>query len=331
MRVTSMMEQQQFLYNITNIDTSMQSIQDELSTGTVLNKPSNDPLAVSQDMGLAAQVNQYKGYLSTITSGLTWMNNTSTAVQGIISNLQQVQSVVVQALNTTNSSQGGIAGLADTASQLIQGIYQITDQRQGSDYLFGGQATNVQPSGYLKTSPSDASVAPVPTGAGSTSGTSASQNQRMYEVSSGVSVQINVTASDIFLSSNGGASQNLQDTLNSIQSDLKGDNKTGLKTDLQNLESNLTGVINSNADLGARIQRMNTAQSQLQTYSTNLTNEKGVIEGANMAQVITQFSTDQAIYTAALQMGAKILLPSLVNYLPSGWTRQAAFWKTKYI
>jgi flagellar hook-associated protein 3 FlgL len=42
-----------------------------------------------------------------------------------------------------------------------------------------------------------------------------------------------------------------------------------------------------------------------------------VIEDANEAKVITNFSTDQTVYEAALQMGAQILLPSLVNYLPS--------------
>ncbi|GMA56846.1 hypothetical protein GCM10025858_13490 [Alicyclobacillus sacchari] len=150
MRVTPWMEQQQFLYNITNIDNSMQNTQEQLSTGKTLNKASDNPLAVSEDMNLASEVQETSGYLSTISTGLTWMNNTSTALQGIISQLQEVQSDVVQALNSTNMSAGGQQGLADTVAQLIQGIYQTADQRQGNNYIFGGQASQTQPSTYLK-------------------------------------------------------------------------------------------------------------------------------------------------------------------------------------
>ncbi|EJY54909.1 flagellin domain-containing protein [Alicyclobacillus hesperidum URH17-3-68] len=307
MRVTPWMEQQQFLYNITNIDNAMQNTQEQLSTGKTLNKASDNPLAVSEDMDLASEVQETSGYLSTISTGLTWMNNTSTALQSMISQLQEVQSDVVQALNSTNMSAGGQQGLADTVSQLIQGIYQTADQRQGNNYIFGGQASQTQPSTYLKKSPSD-SPAPVPSGANA---------EINYQIASGVSVSITVTASDIFLSAPSSGVSNLQDTLNNIQADLSSGNESGLQQDLNDLNANLTQVINLNADLGSRIQRLTTAQNQLQQYSTNLTNEKGGIEGADMAQVITQFTTDQTVYTAALQMGAQILLPSLVNYLPN--------------
>ncbi|GMA56845.1 hypothetical protein GCM10025858_13480 [Alicyclobacillus sacchari] len=99
-----------------------------------------------------------------------------------------------------------------------------------------------------------------------------------YQIASGVSVSITVTASDIFLTAPG-SSPNLQDTLNNIQSDLTAGNETGLQQDLSDLNANLTQVINLNADLGARIQRFTTAQNQLQQYSTNLTNEKGGLKG----------------------------------------------------
>jgi flagellar hook-associated protein 3 FlgL len=66
------------------------------------------------------------------------------------------------------------------------------------------------------------------------------------------------------------------------------------------------------------MQRMTAIQTQMSQYTATLTNEKGVIEDANMAQVITQFNTDQISYQAALKMGSQILLPTLVSFLPSG-------------
>lgn len=325
MRITPWMEQQQFLYNLENINTAMQNVQEELSTGKVLNLPQDDPVAVSQDMDLSAEVSQVSASLSTISTGLSWMNATQTAIQGIISQLQQIQSDIVAALNTPNQSQGGLAGYAATVSQLIQGVYQIADQMVGNRYLFGGQADNTAPTTYLKTSPTD-TPQPIPPGAGPSSGSrsydpfddsQASPPNINYQIADGVSVRVTVTAYDLFLVQPSSTAPNLQDTLNNIQTDIYSGNVGNLKQDLSDLQVNLNQVINLNAALGARIQRMTAAQNQLTQYQTNLTDLKGGIEGADMARVLTQFSTDQVIYEAALQMGAQILLPSLVNYLPT--------------
>ncbi|WP_206886037.1 flagellin [Alicyclobacillus mali (ex Roth et al. 2021)] len=308
MRITPWMEQQQFLYNLENINTAMQQTQEQLSTGKTLNLPQDDPVAVSQDMELASETSEMGAGLSTVSSGLSWMNATETALQGMISQLQQIQSNVVAALNTTNQSQGGLAGYAATISQLVQGVYQIADQKLGDRYLFGGQAWDVAPSSYTQGSGA------VPSGA---------DQDVSYQIvpgtvgSSGVSIDVTVTAYSIFKSTPSGAANDLQQTLDNIVSDLQNGDVTSLQGDLNDLNANLANVVNINADLGGRIQRMTSAQNLMQQYQTNLTNLKGGIEGADMAQVMTQFSTDQVIYEAALQMGAQILLPSLVNYLPS--------------
>lgn len=322
MRITTAMEQQQFLYNLENINTAMQNVQEQLSTGKVLNLPQDDPVAVSKDMDLASEMSQISANLSTISSGLSWMNATQSAMQGMVTQLQQIQSNLVAAMNTSNQSSAGLQGYAETIAQLIQGVYQIADQTVGSRYLFGGQADNVAPTTYLKTSPNGTPQV-IPPGAGPQStpynpfdDANASPPNVNEIIGNQVSIRVTVTAYDIFLTSPGGG-PNLQDTLNDIQTDLQSGNTAGLKQDLTNLQANLNQVINLNAALGARIQRMTAAQNQLTQYQTNLSNLKGGIEGADMAQVMTQFSTDQVIYEAALQMGAQILLPTLVSYLPS--------------
>ena len=129
-------------------------------------------------------------------------------------------------------------------------------------------------------------------------------------------IPVNVTASSLFLTTPSGASSNLQQTLGNIVTDLQAGNTQGLQSDLADLSANLNNVVNANADLGTRINRLTALQNQMTQYSTTMTNQKGVIEDANMAKVITQFNTDQTVYTAALKMGAQILLPALVNFLP---------------
>ncbi|SIS50984.1 flagellin N-terminal helical domain-containing protein [Alicyclobacillus vulcanalis] len=322
MRVTTSMEQAQFLFNLENINTAMQKVQQQLSTGKTLNLPQDDPVAVSQDMSLTAEVSQVQAGLSTVSSALSWMNATQSAMQGMVSQLQQIQSNLEGALNGPNQSSGDLSGYSATVSQLVQGIYQIADETVGNRYLFGGQADDTAPTTYLLSPGSS-----IPNGAGpsASAGTNynpfddaqASPPNVNEQIAPGIQIRTTVTAYDIFLTTPQGGTRNLRDTLSAIQSDLQSGNTGALRQDLSDLQANLNQVINLNAALGSRIQRMTAAQNQMTQFQTNLTNLKGGIEGADMAQVMTQFSTDQVIYEAALQMGAQILLPSLINYLPS--------------
>ncbi len=294
MRITQTMMTQQFLNNITNDNQRMSQLEQELSTGKQLNSPSDNPLAVSQDMGIRAILAQTQGYQSTISAGLTWMNNTSGALQNIITGLQTIRTQVVEGISGTSNTPAIQQALAKSVQQLTAGINQTLDSQQGNRYLFGGSQTSTAPTTAL-------------------SGASGSLN---YQVANNSTIQVNVTASSLFLTTPSGASSNLQQTLSNIVTDLQTGNTSGLQTDLADLSANLNNVVNANADLGTRINRLTALQNQMTQYNTNMTNQKGVIENANMAKVITQFNTDQTVYTAALKMGAQILLPALVNFLP---------------
>lgn len=302
MRVTQGMLTQQFLYNITNIQVSMQQSEQQLSTGKTLNNASDNPLAVSQDMAIRSSLSDVTGYQSAVSSGLTWMNNTTSALQSIISSLQTISTDVESALNVSSQSTASLTALSKTVSQVQKGISETLDSKQGNRFLFGG--TSAWGSASPGSNPANAT------------------GVINYEISGGVQVQVNVNAADIMNVSGtqvkGNPTQDLQTTLGSIVADLQSGNVTNLQQDYANLTAHLNNVVSINADLGTRVQRLTAMQNQLAQYSTTLTNEKGVVEGANMAQVITQFTTQQTVYNAALKMGSEILQPSLVSFLPNG-------------
>lgn len=445
MRVTQNMLTQQFLYNLTNDSQNLQTLQNELSSGKTLNSPSDNPLAVSQDMAVRTTLSETSGYQSSISAGLSWMNNSSSALQSMISSLQSIQGNVLQAVDSSNQNTSAINGLAQTTKQLVNQVYGILDTKQGNRYLFNGTQTDSSPATYVEGNPGsvfdtaqNALITPgsatvgggvtqvqpaatiattiadpnhlLPTGTalnlvlnasninsqgaigagtlkvvttgnpsqtlfsgnltGASSGSSVtlknsagqsitltlgnlfdasassgsgaySQTDRLtplsgqgqnlnYQVAQSVSMPVNVTAAALFQTIPQGGSSTLQSTLstlvsslNSLSADLSSGNSTdaqlqlaSLKTASSNLDANLTQVINANADLGARNQRLQALQSQMSQYTQTLQNQKSNLEDANMAQVITQFSTDQNVYQSALKMGAQVLLPSLISFLP---------------
>ncbi len=310
MRVTQNMISQQFLYNLTNLNTNMINEETQVSTGKSLILPSDNPLGVNQDMMANNLISQSNIFSSTISNGLSWMQTTNTAMTEISQSLGSIQSDLLAALNTTNQTTESRQALSTTVQQYAQQIYTLLNTQQGDQYIFGGTTNTVPPviastlseAGYTMTSLSV--------------GLSGSID---YQVAQGIEININVSAYSIMLSplpSGTSTTATLQYTLQQIIGDIASGTESSMQGDLQNIEAAMGNMTNLTTGLGAGIQRMTALQTQTSQYTTNLTNEKGVIQDANMAQVITQFNTDQIAYQAALKMGSQILLPSLVSYLP---------------
>lgn len=152
MRVTNSMLTGNFLYNLNQIQSMLAAAQEQMATGKALNKPSDNPLAVAQDMATITSINQAQSYHSTIQTGLTWMSTTNSVLQNVTSSLQSIRDVVLQALNTPDQTANAQAAFQQHLLQMINGVYQMMDTKQGDSYIFGGYATNQPVSPYVSTS-----------------------------------------------------------------------------------------------------------------------------------------------------------------------------------
>ena len=311
MRVTQNMISQQFLYDLTNLNTTMLNQENQISTGKTLNLPSDNPLGVSQDMMTSNLLSQTKLYTNTISQGLSWMQSTNSVMEEISQSLQSIQTDVMTALNTPNQSQAGKQALSASVQEYAQQIYTLLNTQQGDQYLFGGSASTTPPSiSTTITSANDLGF--------TLSSSVGLTGSLQYQVAQGVEISVNISAYDILATPLSGSTNNLQTALQQVGVDIASGTETNLQSDLQSIQSAMNNVTSLTSDLGARMQRMTALQTQMSQYTNVLTNQKGVIEDANMAQVITQFNSDQISYQAALKMGSQILLPSLVSYLPNG-------------
>lgn len=401
MRVTNQMMSQNLLYNLNRIQRGLSSSQAEISTGKVLNKPSDNPLAVSQDMADSTSIGQANSYLATIQSGVAWTKSTSSVLQSMTSTLQTIRNVTLQALNTPGQTPTAITGLQQQIAQLVNNMYQLSDTKQGNSYLFGGYATDKQVSQYISTTQLGTNLTAVSTstpviGTGGTfsiiggqgssqvsvqsgdtlqqveqainavsnttgvtaslqstasgyqlalqpqqnatafgisskgvalsSGTAFKVNSSttnsppagaggaiQYKLSASVQEQVNVTAGQIFNQTPVNGTKDLQKTLQSILNDIS--NPTALQKDLGNLSANISHLIQINTQVGARTNQMQTMQTQTKQLVTNLQNQQASLEDVNMAKVITQYQNQMSTYQSALQMGSKILLPTLAQYI----------------
>jgi flagellar hook-associated protein 3 FlgL len=109
----------------------------------------------------------------------------------------------------------------------------------------------------------------------------------------------------------------LLNVLRNIADDMQAGKSSSLSADLTGLDANFNGLTHVEANVGAITDQLNMASSRISALQTSDTQVLSNTQDADIATTETNFSTQQAALTAALQAGASIVHQSLMNFLSS--------------
>lgn len=133
------------------------------------------------------------------------------------------------------------------------------------------------------------------------------------DIAQGVSTSYNVSAANVM---NFGTNGNLSTLLNTITSDLDSSNVSNLTgQDLTDLNSAMSKLLSVRADVGAKQNTMSSAQAQNQQSNTDMTNILSSVQDVDMTKATMQFANAQNVYMASLETSAKVIQPTLMDYL----------------
>ncbi|HAA64525.1 MAG TPA: flagellar hook-associated protein FlgL, partial [Thermoanaerobacter sp.] len=81
------------------------------------------------------------------------------------------------------------------------------------------------------------------------------------------------------------------------------------------VDKQMENVLAVRAEVGAKSNRIDLIQNRLQDDNYNFTALLSKSEDADLAQVITNLKMDENVYRASLAAGARIMQPSLIDFL----------------
>lgn len=301
MRVTTLMSTRMIVRDLHNGLGRLSEIQQRLSSGKQITRPSDDPYATSRALGLRGEVAGLEQYQRNVADGIGWLNTTDTALSQIADLLHRVRELLVQAGNDTAGVQARTA-IADEVEQLLDAVKQEANVQYGGRYVFAGTATD---------------TAPWPVaGPDAYAGDNGAITR---EIGPQVEVAINADLHKLLGDGQGAADDRLLHVLRDIVDHMRGGtpaDAAALRTvDLRRLEDNLDVLNGIRANIGARTNRLVVAHSRLGSLEINARRLLSETEDADMAQVITDYATQQAAYTASLRAGASIVQTSLLDFL----------------
>jgi flagellar hook-associated protein 3 FlgL len=293
MRITLGMIAENSLRNIQANQSRVDQLQNQITSGSRINKPSDDPIGTAQALGLQESLDQSKQYGRNIDQASSWLNATDSALGSVTDTVHRARELAVQAANGSLSPSDRNAISAEI-SQLQLHVLDLSHSKYGASFLFSGTRSD-QP-GFTQAAPSTTAGAYV-----------GNQGQVQREVAPGVTVAVSVDPTTTF--------NPLFSALNQLQSGLAANDTSIVQASLGSFDSALDAVSTARAQIGARTNRLDSLKQRQDSVSVNLTGLLSQVKDVDMASAITNFTMAQTVYQASLKASAQSMQISLLDYL----------------
>ncbi|ARK25512.1 flagellar hook-associated protein FlgL [Sporosarcina sp. P37] len=290
MRVTQSMLSQNMLRNLSSSYNKMGKLQEQLNTGKKVNRPSDDPVVVMKSLGYGMQVNRVEQYQKNLGEVNNWLDSSDDALDGMGQVLHRARELATNAANSGTMTAGDRDMIKIELEQLQNQLQDFANTKVGDKHIFSGKMT-------------DKPLFDKATG-NYQSGASYKENVSI-EVFDGVDLRVSTNASDLF------------NNINQLFTDIKNDtdDKYDFGAAIEKIDGLLDDVLMKRADIGARSNRAELMENRLMMQEGAAKKQRSENEDIDYEKTITDLITSESIHRATLSVGARIIQPSLTDFL----------------
>lgn len=273
------------------------SDEQQIASGQSVNLPSDNPTAAAILIENAAQTSQADQFERSIGSVQGEIQNADSALNSVITSLQQAISLGVEGANGTVNN-ADRAALATQIQGIQSQLLSLANLSYQGNYVFAGTATQTVPYALDSSSPS---------------GVTYSGNSEVNQLTIGdqLSVQTNLPGSQLFSASGNDMFQAIQDLITNLQN---GD-AAGVGTAVNEVSNAYNYIDAQRVFYGNAESQLTAQQTYLSTDTTNLAQQANTIGGADLPAVISNLTTDETAQQATLEAMAGTAQINLFSYL----------------
>ena len=298
-RVTHVTAQRSSLANLQLNLAKMTDLQQRMSGGKVITKPSDDPAGTASALRLRGDQRATQQYARNADDGIGWLTSVDSSLQTAVANVRQVRNLTVQGANSGSSSPVTREAIATE----LEGLRDALLEQANTSYL--GRSV------YAGTSDAGAAYTVTVAADGSRSYTWTGTDAGSVERRIGPATTVRADASGAAIFGDGATS--VFALIDTIAAEVRAGTELGPR--LNDLDARMTTMLGELADVGTRYKQLTTAQSTIEAAVTDLKGQISDIEDIDLAETLLELQSQEVAYQAALGATARVLQPSLMDFL----------------
>lgn len=299
MRVTDNMIHMGLTGNIQKALERLNTDYTRLSTGKMINRPSDDPVGLIMGMRLKKGITEGAQYKENANAALALLNSSDYTLDEMTKVLHRLSELAVKGAHGTND-EISLEAMAKEVEELRNHLYHIANSKQENTYLFAGEKTN-QPAYRLDNTVTPPAVI-----------WQGSSQPLKAEVGTGITMEISITGDRIF----GDPANDFFAQLNQFIEHLRNEDYDAISgTDIPNIQNRLDEVLKIRGEIGAKVNRIEMNIERMDLMNINFKELLSKIEDTDYAEVTMNLKMQESVYQAALATSARIMQNTLVNYI----------------
>jgi len=280
--------------NMRNNLQKLEKLEDQITSGKQLTRPSDDPAAVARGLEYTTDIANGEVYLRTMDNSISWLNATDSALDEAGNLLQRARELAVQGANGGAMTPADMQQIGAEVDNILKQMIVTGNASLRGQRLFAGEQIDADPFTL-------SGMAPGYTYTGDTG-----QMRREYDLNAYVT--INTPGQATF--------DPAMQALFNLRTNLNAGNFTAISTvDIGAVDHAISTILSARAEVGAKTNRLEAAQSRQSLLQVNLEDLRSKIVDTDVAEAISKFSIQETVYNASLQVGGKSIQPSLLDYL----------------
>lgn len=314
MRVTNSMMISNVLYDLNTNMSRVNKYSSQLASNRRIVRLSDDSIGVLNSMNARQKLNRYTQYKENLLAAQSWVEQAESATRAINSALSDIYENLVDA-STDGKNPEDRKNIAQEVYGLLEHIVQVSNTTVGSQYIFGGFNTSNPPfelqsdgkvlyNGLDLTDVSDAAnLAKID-----------AEQAQQYQLEVGFSMKMDVSFNGVDLMGTG-KDNIFSVVMNAVTLMRNGGSAEEISASIGDIQAAQSRMLTNVVTVGAKMTKVETLKNRYEDDIINYTAIKSEIEDIDQAEAFMHYSLAEATYRQALSVGARIIQPTLLDFL----------------
>jgi flagellar hook-associated protein 3 FlgL len=300
-RVTNQMMSAGILTNLNQLRSRQASLTDQITSGERITRASEDPIAGTDVMRLQSRTQVMGQWEANLISSRTWVRNTEAKLTDITDLLNKAKELALQGANGSMSTESRQA-MGPAADNLLQDMLAALNDQEPEGALFAGFKTDVTPFA-IDTA----------TGIVTYSGDSGDMQR---DVGPGITMAANVHGNRLVSLTGGWAnSDNMLTVAWNLAEGLKTGDTARIQATIDKVNVAHQTVVALRSEMGARDMRIEQLSSRMTDMKVQIDDLMQQAQGVDVPKALMDLNSAEVTYRSALQVGARVLPPTLADFL----------------